>query len=82
MSDHESTYVPKTGVEKWLDSRLPIVRFAADYAAERGNSVDQAYPVGARERIDAHQLGRRAHLARLAQGVDHLSRQDHVHRTP
>ena len=33
MSEHESTYVPKTGVEKWLDSRLPIVRFAADYAA-------------------------------------------------
>ncbi|HZW15605.1 MAG TPA: cytochrome b N-terminal domain-containing protein [Brevundimonas sp.] len=33
MSDHESTYVPKTGVEKWLDSRLPIVRFGADYMA-------------------------------------------------
>lgn len=31
MSEHESTYVPKTGVEKWLDSRLPIVRFGADY---------------------------------------------------
>ncbi|MGZ9113204.1 MAG: cytochrome b/b6, partial [Brevundimonas sp.] len=31
MSDHESTYVPKTGVEKWLDTRLPIVRFSADY---------------------------------------------------
>ena len=31
MSDHESTYVPKTGVEKWLDTRLPIVRFGADY---------------------------------------------------
>jgi ubiquinol-cytochrome c reductase cytochrome b subunit len=31
MSDHESTYVPKTGIEKWLDSRLPIVRFGADY---------------------------------------------------
>ena len=31
MSDHESTYVPKTGVEKWLDSRLPIIRFGADY---------------------------------------------------
>ena len=33
MSDHESTYVPKTGVEKWLDTRLPIVRFGADYMA-------------------------------------------------
>lgn len=31
MSDHESTYVPKTGIEKWLDARLPIVRFGADY---------------------------------------------------
>jgi ubiquinol-cytochrome c reductase cytochrome b subunit len=31
MSDHESTYVPKTGIEKWLDTRLPIVRFGADY---------------------------------------------------
>jgi hypothetical protein len=29
MSDHESTYVPKTGVEKWLDTRLPIIRFGA-----------------------------------------------------
>jgi ubiquinol-cytochrome c reductase cytochrome b subunit len=33
MSDHESTYVPKTGIEKWLDTRLPIVRFGADYMA-------------------------------------------------
>ncbi|NBW11993.1 MAG: cytochrome b/b6 [Caulobacteraceae bacterium] len=31
MSDHESTYVPKTGIEKWLDARLPIIRFGADY---------------------------------------------------
>jgi quinol-cytochrome oxidoreductase complex cytochrome b subunit len=31
MSDHESTYVPKTGIEKWLDARLPIIRFSADY---------------------------------------------------
>ncbi|MDC7674572.1 cytochrome b [Asticcacaulis machinosus] len=30
MSDHPSTYVPKTGIEKWLDSRLPIVRLAYD----------------------------------------------------
>ena len=33
MSGHESTYVPKTGIEKWLDTRLPIVRFGADYLA-------------------------------------------------
>ncbi|MGQ2989456.1 cytochrome b [Brevundimonas sp.] len=31
MSEHESTYVPKTGIEKWLDTRLPIIRFGADY---------------------------------------------------
>jgi ubiquinol-cytochrome c reductase cytochrome b subunit len=31
MSDHESTYVPKTAFERWLDSRLPIIRFGADY---------------------------------------------------
>jgi len=33
MSEHESTYVPKTGFEKWLDTRLPIIRFGADYMA-------------------------------------------------
>lgn len=27
---HESTYVPGTGVEKWLDKRLPILRLAYD----------------------------------------------------
>ena len=27
---HESTYDPQTGVEKWLDKRLPIVRLAYD----------------------------------------------------
>lgn len=27
---HESTYVPGTGVEKWLDKRLPIVRLMYD----------------------------------------------------
>ena len=32
MSEHESTYVPKTGFERWLDTRLPVIRFAADYA--------------------------------------------------
>jgi ubiquinol-cytochrome c reductase cytochrome b subunit len=29
MSGH-STYEPKTAIERWLDSRLPIVRFSAD----------------------------------------------------
>ena len=29
MSGH-STYEPKTGFERWLDSRLPIIRFAND----------------------------------------------------
>ncbi|MDD9841118.1 MAG: cytochrome b N-terminal domain-containing protein [Alphaproteobacteria bacterium] len=27
---HESTYTPQTGFTKWLDSRLPIVRFSHD----------------------------------------------------
>ena len=31
MSEHQSTYVPGTAIEKWLDTRLPIVRFGADY---------------------------------------------------
>ncbi|MBJ7409603.1 MAG: cytochrome b/b6 [Phenylobacterium sp.] len=31
MSGH-STYEPKTGIERWLDTRLPIVRFAYDTA--------------------------------------------------
>jgi ubiquinol-cytochrome c reductase cytochrome b subunit len=30
MSEHHSTYEPKTGIEKWLDSRLPILRLAYD----------------------------------------------------
>ena len=30
MSDHPSTYEPKSGIEKWLDSRLPILRLAYD----------------------------------------------------
>jgi quinol-cytochrome oxidoreductase complex cytochrome b subunit len=33
MSDHESTYVPKTAFERWLDQRLPIIRFGVDYAS-------------------------------------------------
>jgi hypothetical protein len=31
MSDHESTYEPKTGIEKWLDARLPIIRWRGLY---------------------------------------------------
>ena len=30
MSDHPSTYTPSSGIEKWLDARLPIVRLAYD----------------------------------------------------
>ena len=30
MSGHQSTYEPKLGFTKWLDSRLPIVRLAHD----------------------------------------------------
>ncbi len=30
MSDHQSTYTPKSGIEKWLDARLPILRLAYD----------------------------------------------------
>ena len=33
MSGH-STYEPKTGVERWLDTRLPIVRFMYDTALD------------------------------------------------
>tara|TARA_R110000787_G_scaffold1326_10_gene4767 strand:- start:2497 stop:3957 length:1461 start_codon:yes stop_codon:yes gene_type:complete len=32
MSGHESSYTPNTGFEKWLDKRLPIIRFANDTA--------------------------------------------------
>jgi ubiquinol-cytochrome c reductase cytochrome b/c1 subunit len=32
MSGHHSTYVPKNGFTRWVDSRLPIVRFAHDTA--------------------------------------------------
>jgi ubiquinol-cytochrome c reductase cytochrome b subunit len=31
MSGHPSTYNPSSGFEKWLDKRLPIVRFNADF---------------------------------------------------
>ncbi len=30
MSDHPSTYVPKTGFERWLDQRLPVLRLVHD----------------------------------------------------
>ncbi len=30
MSDHPSTYQPNTAIERWLDTRLPIIRFGAD----------------------------------------------------
>jgi ubiquinol-cytochrome c reductase cytochrome b subunit len=32
MSGHKSTYEPKTGFTRWLDSRLPIIRLAHDTA--------------------------------------------------
>lgn len=32
MSGHESSYTPTNGFTKWLDSRLPIIRFANDTA--------------------------------------------------
>ncbi len=34
MSGHGSSYEPKTGFTKWLDSRLPIIRFAYDTAID------------------------------------------------
>ena len=30
MSGHSSEYEPKSGIERWLDSRLPIIRFGSD----------------------------------------------------
>ena len=30
MSEHASSYEPKTAIERWLDTRLPIIRFGAD----------------------------------------------------
>jgi len=32
MGEHHSTYVPKTGIERWVDARLPIVRLMHDSA--------------------------------------------------
>lgn len=32
MSGHESTYTPNSALERWLDKRLPIIRFANDTA--------------------------------------------------
>ena len=31
MSAQPSTYIPSSGIEKWLDKRLPIIRFSADF---------------------------------------------------
>jgi ubiquinol-cytochrome c reductase cytochrome b subunit len=31
MAEHSSSYNPGTGVEKWLDDRLPIVRFSKEH---------------------------------------------------
>ena len=28
---HESSYQPKTGIERWLDDRLPLVRTGMDF---------------------------------------------------
>src|SRR5271157_1631633 len=28
---HESTYQPKMAITRWLDTRLPIIRFTADF---------------------------------------------------
>jgi len=33
MAHHESTYQPGTAIERWLDERLPIIRFAVDFSA-------------------------------------------------
>ena len=30
MSDHKSTYAPSTGIEKWIDKRLPLPRLVYD----------------------------------------------------
>ena len=30
MSGHPSSYEPKTAIERWLDTRLPLIRFSAD----------------------------------------------------
>jgi ubiquinol-cytochrome c reductase cytochrome b/c1 subunit len=32
MGEHHSTYVPNTGIERWIDARLPIVRLMHDSA--------------------------------------------------
>ncbi|MCA8900299.1 MAG: cytochrome b/b6, partial [Hyphomonas sp.] len=32
MAGHESSYTPTNAFTKWLDSRLPIIRFAQDHA--------------------------------------------------
>ena len=32
MAEHHSSYVPSTGIERWIDARLPIVRLMHDSA--------------------------------------------------
>ncbi|MCA0399390.1 MAG: cytochrome b/b6 [Proteobacteria bacterium] len=32
MAEHHSSYVPKTGIERWIDARLPIIRLMHDSA--------------------------------------------------
>ncbi|WP_417310031.1 cytochrome b [Devosia sp.] len=31
MASHESSYVPSTAVEKWVDERLPLIRFSKEH---------------------------------------------------
>ena len=28
---HGQSYVPKSGIERWLDKRLPVIRFAQEH---------------------------------------------------
>ena len=48
MSEHHSTYVPKTGIERWLDARLPIIRLAHDSAVSYPvpRNLNYAYTFG------------------------------------
>ena len=45
MSGHESTYEPKLGITKWLDSRLPIVRLAHDSFVEKNGRIVPDYDI-------------------------------------
>ena len=33
MSGGHSTYTPKTGIEQWIDARLPLPRLVYDYSS-------------------------------------------------